>query len=111
MNVDPTTLDTSGIQKYVSSGESQSILKLDVLHHLTYVKQNQRELQKEGLVRFHHLQMHQPPKFIDQVAHVFFNIVNMVMKLAPIGAFGAMAFTIGRLIVPKIKKIKSKHVI
>jgi len=35
-------------------------------------------------------------KFIDQISHVFFNIVNMVMKLAPIGAFGAMAFTIGK---------------
>lgn len=35
-------------------------------------------------------------KLIDQIAHVFFNIVNMIMKLAPIGAFGAMAFTIGK---------------
>jgi aerobic C4-dicarboxylate transport protein len=34
--------------------------------------------------------------FIDQISHVFFNIVNMIMKLAPIGAFGAMAFTIGK---------------
>lgn len=32
---------------------------------------------------------------IDQIAHVMFNIINMIMKLAPIGAFGAMAFTIG----------------
>lgn len=35
-------------------------------------------------------------KLIDQISHVFFNIVNMIMKLAPIGAFGAMAFTIGK---------------
>jgi len=33
--------------------------------------------------------------FIDSLAQVMFNIVNMIMKLAPIGAFGAMAFTIG----------------
>jgi aerobic C4-dicarboxylate transport protein len=33
---------------------------------------------------------------IDQVAQVFFRIVGYVMRLAPIGAFGAMAFTIGR---------------
>lgn len=32
MNVDPTTLDTSGIQKYVSSGESQSTI--DFLMHI-----------------------------------------------------------------------------
>lgn len=33
---------------------------------------------------------------IDRFAHVMFNIINMIMKLAPIGAFGAMAFTIGQ---------------
>lgn len=31
----------------------------------------------------------------DRISHVFFRIVNMVMKVAPVGAFGAMAFTIG----------------
>ncbi|MEG1627622.1 cation:dicarboxylate symporter family transporter, partial [Pseudomonas sp.] len=33
---------------------------------------------------------------IDRFAHVMFNIINMIMKLAPVGAFGAMAFTIGQ---------------
>src|SRR4051795_405780 len=33
---------------------------------------------------------------VDQTAHVFFKIVGIVMKVAPIGAFGAMAFTIGK---------------
>ena len=33
---------------------------------------------------------------IDKISHVFFGIVSMIMKLAPIGAFGAMAFTIGK---------------
>jgi len=33
--------------------------------------------------------------FIDQVSHVFFGIVGIIMKAAPIGAFGAMAYTIG----------------
>ncbi|MDU9390710.1 dicarboxylate/amino acid:cation symporter [Pseudomonas japonica] len=35
-------------------------------------------------------------ELIDRFAHVMFNIINMIMKLAPIGAFGAMAFTIGQ---------------
>ena len=34
--------------------------------------------------------------FISGVSHVFFGIVGIVTKLAPIGAFGAMAFTIGK---------------
>lgn len=34
-------------------------------------------------------------KLCEQVSEVFFKIINMIMKLSPIGAFGAMAFTIG----------------
>lgn len=33
---------------------------------------------------------------IDKSSKVFFQIVNMIMQVAPIGAFGAMAFTIGK---------------
>ena len=35
-------------------------------------------------------------KIIDDVAHVFFGVVGLVMRAAPFGAFGAMAFTIGK---------------
>jgi aerobic C4-dicarboxylate transport protein len=34
--------------------------------------------------------------FIDSLTHAVFGVVNLLMRLAPIGAFGAMAFTIGR---------------
>ena len=34
--------------------------------------------------------------FIEKTSHVLFRIVGIIMKLAPIGAFGAMAFTIGK---------------
>ena len=33
---------------------------------------------------------------IDDVAHGIFGVIAIVMKVAPLGAFGAMAFTIGR---------------
>ncbi len=33
---------------------------------------------------------------IDRLGHVIFGVIGIVMKLAPIGAFGAMAFTIGK---------------
>lgn len=33
--------------------------------------------------------------FFEQVSEIFFKIVGMVMKISPIGAFGAMAYTIG----------------
>ena len=33
---------------------------------------------------------------IEQFSHVLFRIVGIIMRVAPIGAFGAMAFTIGK---------------
>lgn len=35
-------------------------------------------------------------KLVDDFSHVFFTIIGFIMKLAPIGAFGAMAFTVGQ---------------
>ncbi|MCC6467687.1 MAG: dicarboxylate/amino acid:cation symporter [Alphaproteobacteria bacterium] len=35
-------------------------------------------------------------KFIDITSHAMFGVVGIIMKVAPIGAFGAMAFTIGK---------------
>jgi aerobic C4-dicarboxylate transport protein len=32
---------------------------------------------------------------VEKTSHVFFTIIGYIMKLAPIGAFGAMAFTVG----------------
>jgi aerobic C4-dicarboxylate transport protein len=33
---------------------------------------------------------------IDQFSHALFSMINMLMRVAPLGAFGAMAFTIGQ---------------
>ncbi|MEE1130818.1 MAG: cation:dicarboxylase symporter family transporter [Caryophanon sp.] len=35
-------------------------------------------------------------RFFEQVSEIFFKIVGIVMKISPIGAFGAMAYTIGK---------------
>jgi aerobic C4-dicarboxylate transport protein len=34
--------------------------------------------------------------FIDDAAHAVFGVIAIIMKVAPIGAFGAMAYTIGK---------------
>ncbi len=42
---------------------------------------------------------HGPPvilEFIDHISHIFFTIIGWVMRLAPLGAFGAMAYIIGQ---------------
>jgi aerobic C4-dicarboxylate transport protein len=33
---------------------------------------------------------------LDGITHMVFGVINIVMRFAPIGAFGAMAFTVGR---------------
>ena len=33
---------------------------------------------------------------LSMISHALFEIVNLIMRLAPLGAFGAMAFTVGR---------------
>ena len=106
MNVDPSTLDTSGISKFVESGQQQSTVDFfmhiipntvvgafaegEILQVLLFALMFGFALHKLGDAGKPVL------KFIDQISHVFFNIGNMIMKLAPIGAFGAMAYTIGK---------------
>ncbi len=34
--------------------------------------------------------------FIDDASHAVFGVVNLIMKAAPIGAFGAMCYTVGK---------------
>ena len=34
---------------------------------------------------------------LDGITHMVFGVINIVMRVAPIGAFGAMAFTVGTL--------------
>ena len=106
MNVDPASLDSSGISKYVASGESQSTIDflMNIIPNTVVGAFAEGEILQVLLFAImfgfalHKLGTQGKPvlKFIDQISHVFFNIVNMVMKLAPLGAFGAMAFTIGK---------------
>ena len=44
-------------------------------------------------------------RLIDQAAHVFFGIVNVIMKAAPIGAFGAMSLTLGKFGIGSLSKL------
>ena len=39
---------------------------------------------------------HQVADTLDQIGKVFFGIIHIVVRLAPLGAFGAMGFTIGK---------------
>ncbi len=44
-------------------------------------------------------------RLCEQLSEIFFKIIGMVMKLSPIGAFGAMAFTIGNFGLGSLKSL------
>ncbi len=106
MNVDPATLDTKAIAAYTTQAGEQSTL--DFLMHI--IPSTVVGAFAEGEIlqvllfavlfafALHFLGERGKPllHLVDQVAHVFFGIVGIIMKVAPLGAFGAMAFTIGK---------------
>ncbi|MEE4464758.1 cation:dicarboxylase symporter family transporter, partial [Azotobacter chroococcum] len=106
MHVDVSSLDASSIAAYAKAGGEQSTIGFllnvipstvvgafangDILQVLFFSVIFAFALQRMG-------DFGRPVlEFIDRIAHVMFGIINMIMKVAPIGAFGAMAFTIGK---------------
>lgn len=93
MNIDPATLDTSGISKYVESGASQSTVDffMHIIPNTVVGAFAEGEILQVLLFALlfgfalHKLGDAGKPvlRLIDQISHVFFNIVNMIMKLAP----------------------------
>jgi aerobic C4-dicarboxylate transport protein len=106
MNVDSTALDTKGIETYTAKAGEQSTIEF--LTHIIPATVVGAFAEGEILqvlffavlfaFALHFLGDYGKPllHIIDQTAHVFFGIVGIIMKVAPIGAFGAMAFTIGK---------------
>ncbi|SEI66030.1 aerobic C4-dicarboxylate transport protein [Azotobacter beijerinckii] len=106
MHIDVSALDASGIAAYAKAGGEQSTIGFllnvipstvvgafangDILQVLFFSVIFAFALQRMGDYGRPVLE------FIDRIAHVMFGIINMIMKVAPIGAFGAMAFTIGK---------------
>lgn len=105
MHIDVSTLDTSKIAGFISAGKDQSIIAfiLNVIPNTivgAFANGDILQVLMFSVIfgfALHRLGAYGKPvlDFIDRFAHVMFNIINMIMKLAPVGAFGAMAFTIG----------------
>lgn len=106
-DADPATLDAGAVAKYAEQAKEQSTVGflLDIIPH-TFV-----DAFTEG---GHLLQVllvailfgfaliaigdkgRPVVEFLESAAQVFFRMISIVMKLAPLGAGGAMAFTIGK---------------
>lgn len=105
MNVDVKKLDASAIASYAAPGKMGGIqdfllgiipttffdafAKGEILQVLLLAVLFGIALQKFGTRENPVFQ------FIEQMSQVLFAVVGLIMKAAPIGAFGAMAFTIG----------------
>jgi aerobic C4-dicarboxylate transport protein len=103
-NVDPATLDMSSIAKYTkvhlstvdflmniipetfvgafANGEILQVLFIAILFGFSL-----STLGEKGRPVL---------QLVDEISKVIFSMVNKLMKVAPVGAFGAMAFTIGK---------------
>jgi aerobic C4-dicarboxylate transport protein len=106
MNVDPSTLDAKAVAVYAEQAKDQGIVAflldvipgsvigafasgniLQVLLFAVLFGFALHRLGSKGQLIFN---------VIESFSQVIFGIINMIMRLAPIGAFGAMAFTIGK---------------
>jgi aerobic C4-dicarboxylate transport protein len=106
MHINPASLDTKSLAAYTGPGKMQGTVdflmnvipssvvdafaKGEILQVLLFAVLFGFALHKfggRGTMVF---------DFIEKFSHVLFDIVGIIMKVAPIGAFGAMAFTIGK---------------
>ncbi|MEN6438649.1 MAG: dicarboxylate/amino acid:cation symporter [Syntrophobacter sp.] len=108
MNVDPATLDANAIADYSYAAKTQAHGAIDFLMQMipntvvdAFAKGEILQVLLFsvlfGFALFLYGEKGKPLLgLLDQVSHVLFEIVGMIMKVAPIGAFGAMAFTVGK---------------
>ena len=106
MNVNAATLDVKAIASYTSG--SQAMGTVDFILHIipkdvadAFAKGEILQVLLFSIlfgVALSALKEKGKPvlDFFDIVSKVFFRIVALVMRLAPLGAFGAMAFTVGK---------------
>jgi aerobic C4-dicarboxylate transport protein len=114
-NIDPLTLDPSVGQDYAGRAHSQTTVGflLNIIPNTlfdAFVKGDLLQvLLVSGLTAFavsglgdrRESVLHA----IDTASHIFFGIMRMVVKVAPLGALGAMAFTVGSYGIESLKNL------
>ncbi len=115
-NVDPATLDPSVAATYVEKAHEAPKLSeylLDLIPDTFFGAFAEGALLQVLVIAiitgFACTRMgefgHKVAHFLDEASKVFFGIIGVVVKLAPIGAFGAMGFTIGKYGVAALVKL------
>ncbi|MCR6639287.1 MAG: C4-dicarboxylate transporter DctA [Sporocytophaga sp.] len=106
MNVNPVSLDISGIESYTESAKKfdTTTFFLDIIPDSffgAFAEGNILQVLFLGILSgfaISRMGTYRDPlvKGIDYLNHFFFRVVSIILKAAPVGAFGAMAFTIGK---------------
>jgi aerobic C4-dicarboxylate transport protein len=106
MNIDPRKLDAHAVAAYVAQAQHQGVV--DYLLHIipttfasAFVQPDVLQVLLVSVLFAFGLSLageHGRPVFdlIGALAQVFFKVVGLIMWAAPIGAFGAIAFTVGQ---------------
>jgi len=105
-NIDPTTLDAKAVSEYAGQAQAQTVVQF--LSHIipntivdAFTRGDILQVLFVSLLFGFALSLAGPRgkplvDFLDALTRVVFRIVAILMRFAPIGAFGAMAFTIGK---------------
>ena len=106
LNIDPATLKTDKVAEYAAKAHDQSIVGflMHIIPDTVVGAFAEGEILQVLLISILFglslTLVGEPARpvvdFLDVVAQAFFKFVHIVMKAAPIGAFGAFAFTIGK---------------
>jgi aerobic C4-dicarboxylate transport protein len=105
-NVDPATLDIKSIAEYTAKTHSLSTVDflLNIIPNTfvdAFAKGDILQVLLISILFGFALSIlgergRPVTRFIDDLSHAIFGVVGIIMKAAPIGSFGAMAFTIGK---------------
>lgn len=106
MNIDPATIDAKAVEGFISESKNQTVSEF-ILHIIPENIVNALSTGSILQVLFFSIlfgfalskigEKASPLlKGIQSLESGLFSLINMIMKLAPIGALGAMAFTIGK---------------
>jgi aerobic C4-dicarboxylate transport protein len=114
-NIDPATLDAKAVAAYAGQAKAQSVTDF-VMHIIpatvvdAFAKGDILQVLLVAIIFGFALSIAgarcQPlVDLFGVLTQAMFGIVNILMKLAPIGAFGAMAYTIGRFGIASLKPL------
>jgi aerobic C4-dicarboxylate transport protein len=105
-NVNPATLDSKSVADYAGAAKQQSVTDflMNIIPTTTvdaFAKGNILQVLLVAILFGFALSLVGPKckpvvELFDAMTHAVFGVINILMGLAPIGAFGAMAFTVGR---------------